>query len=119
MCTDIDKCYTLQVFGIESSLNLSEIPFLSRSYPVLTKEDELERDRIKRAFSFDGEPMVGLGTFVCRDFDRARDMMLDRSFISTDWISCYKESDRDGVALEIYVSTDERYLCKISRTEIY
>jgi len=119
VCVNMDKCYILQVFGVESSFNLSEISFLRQSSPLLTREDELERDRIKKALSFDGEPMVGLGTFVCRNFDRARDMMLDRSFLSTDWISCYREDDREGITLEIYVSTDDRYLCKISRTEIY
>ncbi len=120
----MERCYVLQIFEIEScSCRMVEIPAPYRSSSFLAEEEreeeEEERERIKMAFSLDGEPQVNLGTFVCRTFERARDIMLDGSFIPADWINCFSENDQDGTILEIYLSTDKNYLCKISRNEIY
>ncbi len=116
----MERCYVLQIFEIEScSCRIVEIPAPFHSSPFLSEEEEEERDWMKSALSLNGEPLVNLGTFVCRTFEKARDIMLDGSFIPADWINCFREDDQDGKMLEIYLSTDKNYLCKIFRTEIY
>lgn len=116
----MEKCYVLQIFEMEScNSSMIEIPAPYRSSSLYSEEETDERERIKGSLSLDGEPLVNLGTFVCSNFEKARDIMLDSSLIPADWISCYRENDQEGRILEIYLSTDRNYLCKIFRTEIY
>lgn len=115
-----ERCYVLQIFEVEpSNSRMIEIPSPYRESPFSAEEEAEERQRIKRALSLEGEPMVTLGTFVCSNFEKAREIMLDSTFLPADWIKCYGERDQKGRTLQIYLSTDKRYLCRIYRTEIY
>lgn len=115
-----ERCYVLQIFEMEpGNSGMIEIPFPYRSSLLSSEEEAEEREKIRRSLSLEGKPLVTLGTFVCRNFEKAQEIMLDSSFLPADWINCYGEKDQKGRTLEIYLSTDRHYLCRIYRTEIY
>jgi len=115
-----ETCYLIQFFELESnSLEFIELPIPLNDCPFCAEEEERENEKIKQELSLDDQPLINLGIFACRNFERAREIMLDSDLIRTDWISCYSESDSEGRIYELFLSTSRKYICRIMRTEIY
>jgi|SRR6056297_215268 len=115
-----ENCYLVQFIELESSsLDFTELPIPFNECPFCPEEEEREKEKIKQALSLDNQPLINLGLFACRNFERAKEIMLDRDLIKTDWISCYSESDSEGKVYELFISTSRKYICRIMRTEIY
>ncbi len=74
---------------------------------------------ISPGFPACGELLRPWETFICRTFDRAKELLMDADLLSTDWIRRYSDADGDGRILEVYLSTDGAYLGRITRAELF
>jgi len=116
----MDKCYVVQIFGLDSDQGLfPDIPAPFSNSPLFSEEEERERDRVLKALTIEDRPILNIGLFVCRTLEKAKDIMLDTGFVQTDWVNCYREKDSEGSLFEIYLSTDRHYLCRLFRTILH
>jgi hypothetical protein len=109
-------CYVLQIFEI-----------VENSQPWMRTPVRGFRDQFRSvppasglgAFIENGQSVVDWDLFVCRSFEKARELMLDGGLLSVDWYSCYEENDSLDTDLAVFKSTDNRYLGRIIKTELF
>ncbi|HDQ92599.1 MAG TPA: hypothetical protein ENN89_00585, partial [Synergistetes bacterium] len=83
-------CYVLQIFEIvENSQSWTRTPAREfrgqpRSVPPASG---------LCSFIENGQTVVDWDLFVCRSFEKARELMLDGGLLSVDWYSCHEEND--------------------------
>ncbi|GAB6280346.1 MAG: hypothetical protein STSR0007_04100 [Thermovirga sp.] len=111
-----ENCYVLQIFEIVecSRGGGGDVRDVSGFLPSQHKLNPG-----MQAFLEKGKTCVDWDLFICRSFEKAKELMLDGDFLNVDWFSCYEEDDNIETGLAVYKSTDNRYIGRIFRTEIF
>ncbi|MFA0888258.1 MAG: hypothetical protein ACC613_04060 [Synergistales bacterium] len=117
----MDSCCVVQIYEL-SALSPAVRELLRKqvfSQALIPKGGSLSALEEQAPCLFPGRLIpVEMDTFVCRSREKAHDLMLDAGLHPVDWICCREESDAEGKVLEIFLSTDGGYLCRILRTPL-
>lgn len=110
----LERCYVLQIFEILECGKEENVRNISG---FITPQRSLNPGM--QAFLEKGKTFVDWDFFVCRSFEKAKELMLDGDLLNVDWFSCYEEDDDIETGLAIFKSTDNRYIGRIFRTEVF
>jgi hypothetical protein len=110
------SCYVLQIFEI-LDCHRGDAEETGISSAFLAPHRGLNPGM--QAFLEKGKRLADWDLFICRSFEKAKELMLDGDLLSVDWISCYEEEEDIETGLAIFKSTDRRYIGRIFRTELF